>query len=187
MSNSHPFKQLKVDWIRLYRELPVKVSNLAMNEFKANFRRQGLRTDGQSVEKWKKRKKESGKAKGRPILTKSGRLKRSFKTRPTLGIARVINNAPYAKAHNEGFTGTQKVRAHTRRTFHHVQEGTGVYSVKTRKEKMRGAKKATGDKHKVKAHSRKMKLPARPFMVTTKALSTDIEKLIEKELKKIFK
>lgn len=184
MSNPHPFHKLRAEFLRLYRELPIVVSNLAMNEFKGNFRRQGLRTDGQSVDKWKKRK---GKKNKRPILTKSGRLKRSFKIKPSLGLAKVVNNAPYAKAHNEGFKGTVKVKKHTRAGMKKSQEGTGVFSIKTKKEKMRGVKKATGKNHKVKSHSRKMDLPARPFMKTTKALIADIDKKIDERLKKIFK
>jgi phage gpG-like protein len=184
MSNPHPFNRLKADWRRLFKELPIIISNLAMNEFKANFRRQGLRTDGQSVERWEKRK---GKKSTRPLLTKSGRLKRSFKIRPTFGVARVVNNAPYAKAHNEGYKGAVRVRKHRRGVFAKAQEGTGIYSIKTRKEKMRGVKRATGQTRIVKAHSRQMDLPKRPFMKTTPALQKDMEKKLDQQLKRIFK
>jgi len=173
--------------MQLYRELPIKVSNLAMNDFKENFRRQGVETEG-GIQKWEKRKSEGGRKSKtqRPILIKSGRLKRSFKPRPAFGVARVINDAPYAKVNNEGFKGTEKIKAHKRLLTKRVQVGTGVYSVKTKKERVRTEKKANGYAM-VKAFIRKVDITARPFMVTTKSLMQSINAKVTEELNKMFK
>lgn len=81
------------------------------NFFKESFRKQGW--DGEA---WEPRKND--KDPGRAILTKSGRLKRSFK-RQLMGnrMSRVENEAEYAQTHNEGLRirGNQYVRGHKRR------------------------------------------------------------------------
>ncbi len=183
----HPFTKLAQDWDRMNRDLPLVVSNLAMNDFKENFRRQGTRNDTGGVDKWEKRKRITKKSdEKRPINVKSGRLKRSFKTRPGKGVARVINDAPYAEAINEGVKADERVRRHSRKRFSKSQEGTGVYSVATRRERKRSVKRVSGSTT-VKAHSRKVNTKARPFMRTTKPLMDDIEKKVEQNLDKVFK
>jgi len=179
---SHPFRKLAEAYKKLRRELPMKVSAIAEAEFKENFTRQGYR-DASGVVKWRKRKND--KDQGRAILIKRGRLRRSFKKRPSDGVARVINDAPYAKALNEGSTESVRVKGHTRRRMEHVKVGTGVYSIKSRKQRTRTEKRA-GAKFRVKGYRRKNNLAARPFMVTTKPLMEDIDKKVTSEVSKIF-
>lgn len=181
----HPFGMLAAKYRKLRGQLPLEVSNIAANEFKDNFKREGYRGDGGSTVKWKARKsKQKGSKRG--ILTKSGRLRRSIRPAPTGGDARVITDVPYAQAHNEGFEGTVSVKAHKRTRYAKVKEGTGVFSIKTRKEKKR-TKKVKAGTGKVKAHRRRMNIPARPFMITTEPLMKDIEQHVFDKLDKLFK
>ena len=145
---------------KVRRELPASVSNIAMNDFKENFRRQGYRNDSGGVVKWGKRKHDKS-SRATLVGKGSGRLKRSFKARPTFNQARVINNAPYAQIHNEG--GDIKGKEL-------VQEGF-----------------TKGGNPRWRRSARKATMPARPFMVTTKPLEREIEKELFDELEKIFK
>jgi phage gpG-like protein len=184
---SHPFKEMRRQWMQFMRELPVKASNVALNHFQKNFRQQGFLDDSGNLQKWKKRKHVTKKSdEKRPVNIKTGRLKRSLRPKPSFGVARVVTDVLYAEAVNEGFTGTETVRKHTRKKFSKGAEGTGVFSVKTRKERTRSVKRASGATE-VKAHSRKMNTPARPYMKTTKPLMNEMEKEVEKGLDKIFK
>src|SRR3990172_343109 len=172
----HPFSALSRNYRRFRRELPAIVSNMAVNEFKTAFTTGGLRGEP----KWKPRRKaRNGRDASRAILVKSGRLKRSLRPMPTYDYARVVTNVPYAEAHNEGFKGTVTVKGHRRHKY------------KTTKVKKAGAKRSTTMKERtsytmVKTHRRKMNLPARPFMKTTKPLLDDIDKYVLDKLDQIF-
>lgn len=156
----NPFGPMASLYRNFRRKLPVVVSNMAMNEFKENFRRGGYR-EGLGVTTWKPRK-VNPKGARRGILIKTGRLRRSFRTRPDYYTARVINNAPYAELHNEGgrIKGTVRVKSFRRR-----------------------------DGSRVRSHARRvdMQIPARPFMVTGNAFLDEVEKYVFNELDKIFK
>jgi len=165
----HPLSRMASAYREFRRKLPAEVSNIAKNEFIDNFGRNkvgGTRDKGK-FEPWKKRKIEttrSGKVtkkSGRSVLVKSGRLRRSFKIRPDINNARVVNTAPYAAIHNEGGTikGTFKVKEHTRK-----------------------------GKFKVKEHTRKVSItmPKRPFMVSNSYIFNAIDQHFETQLKTIF-
>lgn len=181
-----PFKELKKKFEALQRKLPMKVSAVAQKEFKENFTRQGYE-DKSGVTKWKKRKQPEGKGReGRALLIKTGRLRRSPRKQPDAKTARVVSDVPYAKAQNEGSNENVSVKKHSRRKFKHEHEGTGVFSVKTRRERMRSVKRANGSGE-VKSHRRKMNLVARPFMITTDALIRKINKAVGNDIDDIFK
>jgi phage gpG-like protein len=159
----HPFRELEQK-LRSYKsKLPMKVSGIAEEDFKENFRRQGYRGNSGNTIGWKKRKNESEKRKGRALLIKSGRLRRGFKKRPDAKNARVINDVPYAQANNEGSKETVSVPAFNRRSMR------------------------TGKASQVKAHKRKNNTEARPFMVTTEPLMNEINKQVGKDVDAIFK
>jgi phage gpG-like protein len=158
----HPFKKFKEDLTAYVKDLPMIVSGIAEKEFVENFKRQGYRTKS-GVVKWKKRKKETTKDEGRALLIKRGRLRRGFKKRPTSGVAKVINDVPYAAAHNQGDKSSVSVGSSERRI-----------------------KKKKGKVVSVRAYTRKNNLPARPFMITTEPLLKDIEKKVINDLKAIF-
>jgi phage gpG-like protein len=163
----HPFSETAKRYREYRRKLPDKISVMAVEEIKGNFKIGGYR-GGAVVVFWKKRSNNYwGKTnrKGRALLIKSGRLKRGIRKRPTFDYARVVNDVPYAQPLNDGFSGTiiQKVKAHNRKSK---------------------SKKAI----KVKAFKRKimMKLPARPFMIVGEPFYNILEKEVLKDLETIF-
>src|ERR1041384_6338028 len=92
----HPFGKLAKLYREMRRKLPAEVSNIALNEFKENFRRQGYRNKGGVLIPWRSTKKKkntfAGGSKG--VLIKSGRLKRSLRAMPDYNTARVVTNVP---------------------------------------------------------------------------------------------
>jgi phage gpG-like protein len=154
----HPFSNLASNFRKLRRELPKQVSDIAVDEFKHNFRIGGYRPTA-GVKFWKKRA-DSKYSRGRGVLIKSGRLRRGIRPAPSYDSARVVNDVPYAKAHNEGFKGTVRIRGFSRR---------------------RGKKVI-----KVKSHKRKMNIEARPFMVTGEPLLNNIDKHITTKLNTLW-
>lgn len=80
--------------------LPKKLGNIAESHFKDNWRKQGF--DDNTIKPWQARKSNKDN-KGRAILVKSGRLRRSFDVL-VQGPNRVsvINDAPYGVYHNYG-------------------------------------------------------------------------------------
>lgn len=76
---------------------------LAKNHFTNSFREQGF-TD-ESKQAWQPRKRaDRGRSKGnRAILVKSGRLRRSLRTRRIGSLAgKILTDVPYARVHNDG-------------------------------------------------------------------------------------
>jgi phage gpG-like protein len=147
---SHPFSELASKYRQMRRTLPKEVSDIAVDEFKHNFRIGGYRGNA-GVTFWKPRA-NSKYSRGRGVLIKSGRLRRGTRAAPTYDSARVVNDVPYAKAHNEGFKGRVRVKAFVRRKGKKVQR--------------------------VRAHSREMNIPARPHMVSGQPLLNNIDKHI---------
>lgn len=183
-SFSHPFSKAFREFGKLRRNMRIIASNMAANTFKDNFRRQGFEADGGGIVRWKKRKSNTKKDIGRAILIKTGKLRRGMQPAPDAVYARVINRVAYAKRHNEGFKGIEKVKAHTRYRWKESKVKTGQ-KTKRGKDKFKTFRSRT-HAIRVKAHKRKVDLKARPFMITTKPLLNRINKRIELELKKIF-
>ena len=75
---------------------------LAANHFTTSFRNQGF-TD-ETLEMWKPRKRtERSRMGNRAILVKSGRLRRSIRTkRFGLLAVKILTDVPYASVHNNG-------------------------------------------------------------------------------------
>lgn len=155
----HPFSDLASRYRAFRRKAPALVSGIAVNEFRANFRRQGYRKTKSGVEKWVARKVNTGSA-GRAILIKSGRLRRAIRSAPTYKEARVIINVPYAAIHNRGgkLRGFERVWA------------TALKSKRTTLRSNKGGTPA--------------KMPARPFAITTPPLLDDISNALLNGLQK---
>lgn len=104
----------------VHRALPSRAATIAVNFSKDRFRQQNwvdVRTDP-----WVKRKegaKLARRNRGRAILVKSGRLKRSIR-KVYVGTTRAIvgSDVPYAAVHN----------------FGSEKQGTGTFNVNTRRE-----------------------------------------------------
>lgn len=125
---------------------------------------------------------------GRAILVDTGTMKRDIQKiyvgadTAIVGTSRI--SAPRAKAHNEGFSGTvtQNVKAHTRRRFGKEKQGTGVFNVKTRRERTRTKKVVTGNIE-VKPFTRRIKqnIPQRQFMGNSPMLDRRIQAMVTRK------
>jgi phage gpG-like protein len=172
---------------KTFNKLPAKMGAEAVLFSKERFRQQNWVDD--STKQWKLDKKNvrSRKTRKRGILIKSGRLMRSVRkihvSRNTIVIG---TDVPYAKAHNEGFKGKVKVKAHTRGKYQKEKEGTGVYSTRTRKERSRTVTKKTG-KVKVKAHTKTLKIRQNQFLGNSAQLAKRIERLAQAEINRALK
>ena len=155
----HPFSDLAKRFRAYHRTLPRVVSVLAQEHFRRNFRKQGAHTgNGGALEKWAPRK--DGSDRGRAILVKTGRLRRSLRTKPTGSTARVVNDAPYAAIHNRG----GPIRGQMRTWSTNMRTGL------TR----------------LRASHTPAKMPARPFMVMDPKLEEAIRKEVSLGLEEVF-
>lgn len=175
---------------RAYRTLPDKAGTVAVNFFKNRFREQNWIDN--HTEPWKRRKRRGKKDSGRAVLTKTGRLRRSIR-KGTLTPDYVVieTDVPYARAHNEGFRGTVNVRVHKRSRTGMVNKGkhgTGIYSVKTRKERMRTLRvREVTNTHWVQSHTRRMNIPRRRFMGPSTYLNRNITRMATAQFVKALK
>lgn len=158
----------KID--RFLRGAPRVMGQLAVREFVGSFRRQAF-IDGAGVTKaWPKRKKADKK--GRSILVKSGRLRRSIRVvSQESDSVTVGTDVPYAQLHNEGgiLKATQSIRAHRRRRY----DTDEVSAPGARKAKYVRTHIGTSD---VKAHSRQLSttMPQRQFMGANRPLNDEV-------------
>lgn len=155
-----------------HMHIPQLVESAALRFVDDNFINQGW--EGQAWEP----------SKG-TILVKSGALKRGFESFASPGQVRIINEVPYADAHNRGFEGEVDVPDHERGVYKKV--GSGKF---TKKGKERLVTKKTGSVH-VRAHKMKIKLKKRQFAPTEDSPSPTLNKIvttiISSEMLKIIK
>jgi phage gpG-like protein len=161
-------EQLRVEFKKLYKELPTIAGTKAVGFFKDSFRRQGWANNGK-LNRWQARNPAAKRNSRRALLINTGRLRRSIRiTAKGTDYVKIGTDVPYAQIHNEGGTiqGTQKVRAHRRRKFE--------------RPKGRRSKKVQSGDVQVKAHTRQVntKIPQRQFL----GESTDVIKSVEREI-----
>jgi phage gpG-like protein len=193
-SNKFDLKQVEKKARKAMEAAIVDVGNTAKVFFVDSFRKQGW--DDQSVQKWKKRQlserkgrgsKKSAKAArtvrsvkaGRAILVKTGDLRRSIKRNPANRAAlsiKISTDLPYAKIHNDGGNVVQYVKPHRRFVDQGDTMGTGVFNIKSRKEKQAKVKV----KQDVKGFSRKVRMPKRQFMGDSYNLNEKVKAVIVK-------
>lgn len=86
------------------KSMPKKIGNIAKNHFIQSFRDGGFKD--KSLRKWRRRKQPDKKGKGRAILIKSGKLRRSIRVKraTSRGILITAGGAgiDYAAVHNRG-------------------------------------------------------------------------------------
>lgn len=164
-------------------EMPRMVKRKVLRFIDGNFRAQGWQ--GRSFERWKE---TMGKAKGRAILIKTGKLRRSFHGDTPPYEAHIWSDSSYARAHNRGFNGTVQVKAYTRHTYTASQVGTGRFN-KSGTERTKTVHQVTGMTQ-VQAHQRQMNIPKRQMapedMHDTPVLVDAIKKDAIKAIKNIF-
>jgi len=168
--------------------LPSIIATEAVNFSKERFVAQNWVDD--STHPWKKRTDKTWLKKrlrsGRAILVDSGRLKRSIRkisVTPTYVV--IGTDVPYARAHNDGFRGSvhQHVRQHTRGHKNKVKMATGLYSIKTRRERTR-TKTVTTSVSVVHAYDRTINqnLPRRRFIGASPALTQRLNRVVTAEI-----
>ncbi|CAA0260182.1 conserved hypothetical protein [Tenacibaculum maritimum] len=185
----HPFSKLQKEYRKFRRTLPVVVSNIALNDFKTNFKRQGYVNEHGVFIPWRKTSKKKSRTFGRRskskgILIGSGRMLRSMRTASTYDEARVVSNLLYAAAHNEGFKGSVNVSSHKRNRY--AKTRTRNRTKKGQIDRRFKTETVVSGTTKIKAHKRKMNIPKRPFMTTSKTINDEIEKYVFKEIDKIW-
>lgn len=182
MANNFQVTQIKARLLQVQKNLPAKLGNEAVNFFRQSFRSQGW--NGASFQAWSPRRGK--KDKGRGLLIKSGRLRRSIHIARITGNSVVIaTDVPYARVHNEGFSGSVNVKSFTRNKYGKVKQGTGKLT-KTGKERMQSVTRVTGS-GKVKAHTRYMKMPRRQFMGASPFLTNRLTRIIAADIQKALK
>lgn len=149
------------------RTLPTKIGAVAVRFSKDRFRQRNW--IDRTQENWPKRKRSNGRKRdNRAVLVDSGRLKKSVrKTFASQEKIIIGTDVPYAQVHNEGFKGTVKVKAHTRR-----------------RTSGRSRDRSQDSEYEVKAHSRKVDIPKRQFIGESKVLTEQIEKTIQEHILK---
>lgn len=142
-------------------DLPYKVESAAMEFVDNNFANQGWEGKG-----WKESKGT--------ILVKSGRLRSGFRSDISKEQVRIYNDIPYAKIHNEGYSGIQYVKPHKRSR---ITGKKGKLTVQSR--------------YNVKGFSRKMNMPQRQFAPyqghESNTLNSKIDEVIATHVDEILK
>ena len=162
-------------------DLPEQIGMLAVNFSKQRFVEQNWHDT--SPEAWEPRRRLRRGGKRRQngaILVDSGRLKRSIRVISVTPTSVTIGtDVPYAQIHNDGFNGSQSVRAHKENVKAH-----------RRKQKVKGkngkwkTKTVTVKAHtrKIGAHTRNMKMPRRRFLGESAELERQIADFITSEI-----
>ncbi|SDC53138.1 phage virion morphogenesis protein [Williamwhitmania taraxaci] len=174
---------------RVMRILPARAAAVAVNFSKDRFRQQAWVDT--NTEPWAKRKSSGwGKRerRGRAILVDSGRLRRSIRVVTVAETYAVIgSHEPYAKVHNDGFRGkiTQKVRAHSYSRYGKQKQGTGVYSIKTKRESTKTVRVKGGDIQ-VKAFTRTVnqRIPRRRFIGPSAIMDRQLQRMMTAEIQR---
>lgn len=168
--------QRKSTELKTYAEtrFPTKAGKIALRFVNGNFRAQGFQ--GASFKKWKSTKR------GGTILVKTGKLRTATYYTTQVGQATIQNHMPYAKVHNEGFSGNVSVKAHTRNKYSKTKVGTGKFT-KTGKERQKTMTMKTGQST-VKSHSRKVNIAQRQFAPTATNSSPVLNNAISREVSK---
>ena len=133
------------------------------------------------LEPWTPRKNQEAKDQGRAILVKTGRLRRSIRVVSTTADTVTIgSDVPYAKVHNEGYTGTAEISSYSRNSFYKAQAS----SIKTRR-----VRTVTGiaSTHQVKAHTKQMRIVKRQFLGKSHRQDIKIVDMIEQEFSNALK
>jgi phage gpG-like protein len=175
---------LKSRLIATLKTTLVQVGNDAVNFSLDRFKNQNWQ--GASAQPWQQRKATKRGNNGRAILVKTGTLRRSIRvTKITTDSVTIGSDVPYAKAHNEGFTGVANVKASTRHSYSKHKVNTGRVN-KNGVAKLKTVSRISGSGQ-VKAHTRNMKLPRRQFMGESPVLTAKVRLRLETNIKTALK
>jgi phage gpG-like protein len=167
-------EKIKIDIQNAIKHIiPAKIKQIGLEHFDNSFARQGF--EGGVYLPWQKLK-QTKKNKGKAILIKSGRLRRSIKGKITPGKVIFSTDVPYAKIHNEG--GTIQRNAMSRL---YIQN-------RTKRGKNKGRfKRGTTSGRGYTTGAYTIKIPKRQFMGASSKLNRDIKEMIQTEILKATK
>ena len=147
---------------------------------------QRFREGGWDGVPWQRRKPGAKRNTGRALLINTGRLRRGTRvTAITTDSVTVGNNVPYAAIHNQGFNGIESVKAHTRKLKFKAQFTDLTEKTKRGKFKVRTAKGAYETK--VKAFTRRMRMPKRQFLGDSPYLRRNLNRIITASIRTALK
>lgn len=158
------------------RKIPVYIAGAAEKMKDANFSAEGFIENGTARPRWKKRKVETTRSKGKWVLFDTGTLQNSVKSkaladRVSVGVD--LGKVPYAKAHNEGGRITQHVRPFTRKRRR-------ATNIRTRRRVLVGG-------HQVRGFVRRIYMPKRQFLGYSPDIIKIVDKDIQREIDKVLK
>lgn len=161
-------------------QFPVLAAQEAVNFFQDRFRDQAW--VGDTMQNWKKRKSDKTKRdRGRAILVKSGRLKRSIrKIKADWDAVIVGTSVPYAAVHNEGLKRTVSIKGHVRK----VRSRNTTQAVAGNTARRKRVQTSTGIAF-VKPHTARMNIPKRQFIGNSPYLDKRIQRVFINKLKSI--
>lgn len=160
---------------RLPRKISVYIAGAAEKMKDANFSAGGFITNGVTRPRWKKRRVETRRSRGKRVLFDTGTLQNSVKSkaladRVSVGVD--LTKVPYAKAHNEGGRIIQHVRPFTRKR----KQATNI---KTRRRVLTGGQQVRG-------FVRRINMPKRQFLGYSPDIIKIADKDIQREINKIL-
>lgn len=171
MANSFDLLNKQQQVQKALRESVTLMANNAVNFFKDSFKKQGW-MDG-TLKLWLKRKRNEKRNSNRAILVKTGRLRRSIRiAKQTALTATIGTDVPYARIHNEGGEITRHARSEL-----FVRNRN-----KTTKKFRKGVKAGQGFTFK----EGKIKMPQRQYMGSSRTLTAQSQKILQKQLSTIF-
>lgn len=177
-----PMRKLPKQLQQAIKKLPRMLGAETVKFAKENWQKQGYQ--GNAFTPWLPRRSGNNR---RGILLNTGRLRRSVRVvRVTADSVVIGTDVPYAAVHNEGFSGSVRVKAHTRNKYGKTKVGTGIYSVKSRNERKRTVTSVTGSST-VKAHTRYIKIPKRQFLGDSPVLIQRLRRIVAAEIMKALK
>ncbi|ACV25346.1 hypothetical protein QIT38_gp06 [Methanocaldococcus fervens tailed virus 1] len=174
------------EWIRKFKEtvaheIEKELTAEVDDNIRRGFEKKELKWKPLN-EKYKKYKETHGwNTEG---LMKHGHLVKATQSRIKVdrkGITvKVINNMEYAAVHEFGFSGTVNVKEHYRKKPKSKKGKKGKKGMTKKKDKNES------NKVRVKAHTRNMNIPARPFIKPAlEKVQKNLPKIIEKAIKKM--
>jgi phage gpG-like protein len=182
-----PYAKQLQEFGRFKAAYPRFVGNIAVNFYKDSFRRSGF-INKSGVEKWDARKPNTWSKKsdkGRKLLIKTGRLRRSIRIiRTGVGYVQVGSDVPYARIHNEGgnISTVQNISSYVRKGYKRKSH-TRTWNGKQQKIKASVVSSAS-----IKAHKRKVNItmPKRQYMGMSLFLLKRIVMNTENKIKQIL-
>ena len=166
-------------------DLPRMVGTEAVNFSKERFVQQNWFDAAPIPWEPRRRLRRGGKKRqNSAVLVDSGRLKRSIRIVSISGSTVIIGtDVPYAQMHNDGFKGTENVKAYRQRVKAHKRRIT----VKTKKGTKKKTVQVKAHTRHIAAHQRKIDMPRRQVIGKSAELERRMELLITNELEAAIK